>query len=269
MNETALAAVAAACESFYAGRDGSHSFDHARRVAATAASLARELGLPPADAFVVGAAAYAHDVADYKYARADAGGAVQSEGDAVRAVLRAAGVGDADTLEAVVYCVERVGYHAELAGGSGDGSVSGGSGSGTGGRGSGSGSGGSGGDARARLDTLAAVVQDADRLDAIGAVGIARAFSFGGARARALYDDPLEIVTSRDAARAPSAAAYVANSSARAGGAGASTVAHFHDKLLRLSSMMKTDPGRRLAAGRHKVLESFLEQLAAEVKGER
>lgn len=60
------------------------------------------------------------------------------------------------------------------------------------------------------------VVQDADRLDAIGAVGVARTFAFGGARGRALED----------------------------------TVAHFDEKLLRLEGMMKTEEGRRLARER-------------------
>ena len=70
-----------------------------------------------------------------------------------------------------------------------------------------------------------AIVQDADRLDAIGAIGIARCFTFGGAKkVRSIQD----------------------------------SVQHFRDKLLRLKGMMKTDTGRRMAATRSQRLEDFL-----------
>lgn len=89
----------------------------------------------------------------------------------------------------------------------------------------------------------AACVRDADRLDAIGAIGVARAFAFGGSRGRALHDP-----TGRDQA---------------------TTIAHFHDKLLLLKDMMCTRAGRRLAEGRDRYLRSFLDEFMAEWDGDR
>ena len=98
-------------------------------------------------------------------------------------------------------------------------------------------------------------VQDADRLDAIGAVGIGRAFAFGGSRGRPMYD-PTDIPTEM-----PDGAAYEARSG--------STVAHFYEKLLHLEAMMNTPSARALARRRHLFMEEFLEEFLAEWNGER
>ena len=90
-------------------------------------------------------------------------------------------------------------------------------------------------------------VQDADRLDAIGAVGIGRTFAFGGARSRAMYD--------------PAAA--------RGAGGGSDTLSHFYDKLLLIKDKMQTETGGALARYRHAVLEAFLEEFYAEIDGEK
>lgn len=74
------------------------------------------------------------------------------------------------------------------------------------------------------------IVQDADRLDAIGAVGIARTFAYGGAHGRSLEE----------------------------------SVKHFHEKLLLLKDMMNTETAKRLAADRHSFLKAFLRELEKE-----
>jgi uncharacterized protein len=90
-------------------------------------------------------------------------------------------------------------------------------------------------------DPLLWVIQDADRLDAIGAIGIARAFNYGGFRNNAIYiPDEVSLGNSR------------------------STIGHFYDKLLRLKEMMNTPTGRRLAEERHDYLEKYLEQFFCE-----
>lgn len=99
------------------------------------------------------------------------------------------------------------------------------------------------------------IVQDADRLDAIGAIGIARAFTYGGAKGLPLHDPEAE------PRRQMTAAEYR--------GQQAATVAHFHEKLLLLKDRMNTAPARRLAAHRHAVLEQFLAEFQAEWEGER
>ena len=98
-------------------------------------------------------------------------------------------------------------------------------------------------------------VQDADRLDAIGAVGIGRAFAFGGSRGRAMYD-PADIP-----GEMPDGTTYEARSG--------STVAHFYEKLLHLEAMMNTPTARALARRRHIFMETFLEEFLAEWDGKR
>lgn len=88
-----------------------------------------------------------------------------------------------------------------------------------------------------------ACVRDADRLDAIGAIGVARAFAYGGSHGRALHDP-----TNADAT---------------------TTIQHFYDKLLLLESMMATDAGRRAAHRRDAYLRGFLDEFLAEWDGER
>lgn len=98
------------------------------------------------------------------------------------------------------------------------------------------------------------VVQDADRLDAIGAIGVARAFAYGGHAGRALYDPGVPPV------QHDSFAAYKKNNGP--------TLNHFYEKLLLLKERMNTVAGRRLAERRHRFMEQFVAQFLAEWNGE-
>ena len=86
-------------------------------------------------------------------------------------------------------------------------------------------------------------VQDADRLDAIGAIGIGRAFAFGGSRGRRMYDPEGMDKTA--------------------------TVEHFYEKLFRLKDLMTTQTGKTLARQRDEFMHSFLEQFCEEAVGRR
>lgn len=101
------------------------------------------------------------------------------------------------------------------------------------------------------------IVQDADRLDAIGAIGIARCLTFGGARNKVLHNPILEYrkeLTKEE---------YQNNSD------NTTTIHHFYEKLLKLTDMMKTESGKRRAEGRHKVMEDFLTQFYDEWDGRK
>ena len=149
---------------------------------------------------VVDLGALLHDIADAKFYGGD-----EEEGPRrTAAYLRDQSV-EPETVEAVVYIVRQVSFRKGAA-----------------------------------ADTLElAVVQDADRLDALGAVGIARAFNYGGFKHQPLYD-PSDSSTP-------------------------STLRHFYDKLLLLKDRMNTATGKQLAIERHQFMEQYLAQFFREV----
>ncbi|GLY80080.1 HD domain-containing protein [Actinoallomurus sp. CA-142502] len=188
-----------------------HDWWHVERVRGLALLLGRREG---ADEYITELAALLHDVSDYKFNGGDL-----DEGSRVSYdLLRDLGESEA-CARSVAEVVRNVSF-------TGAGSVS-------------------------RMRTIEGmVVQDADRLDAMGAIGIARAFAYGAVKGEAMFDPD----------QAPHLHASEAEYLARDG----STINHFYEKLLLLKDRMNTESGRSFAERRHRVIEAFVHDFVAE-----
>ena len=107
----------------------------------------------------------------------------------------------------------------------------------------------------AKVDTIpssleAAIVQDADRLDAMGAIGIARTFAYGGHKNRLIYDPEVQ----------PQMHACFSDYQKST----APTINHFYEKLLLLKDRMNTETGQKIAVKRHRIMENYLEHFFQE-----
>lgn len=194
-----------------------HDFHHIHRVRVLALRIAPEAG---ADPFLVEMGALLHDIADPKLNDTpEAGLRVLGEfldGCALPPALRA-------RLEDVL---ERVSFGRELDGAGG---------------------------APAPKSPELQAVQDADRLDALGALGIARTFAYGGSRGHAMHDPDLPPREGLDQA------AYRNGRS--------TSVNHFHEKLFRLKGLLNTRTGKAIAEERHRFMAEFLDRFMAEWDG--
>jgi uncharacterized protein len=193
------------------GAEGGHDWQHTLRVWRNARRIAAE---EPVDGLVVELAALLHDIADSKFHDGDE----EIGPRTARAWLEQQSL-DAGRLDQVVRIVRNISFK----GGHSDGAF---------------------------FSPELAVVRDADRLDAMGAIGIARAFSYGGFKGRALYDPaiPPNPGMSKEEYKSSSAP----------------TINHFYEKLLLLRDRMHTATGRRLADERHRFMERYLEQFYRE-----
>ena len=99
------------------------------------------------------------------------------------------------------------------------------------------------------------VVQDEDRLYAIGAIGIARAFNYGGFKNRTLYD--------------PKIAPNTRMTTEEYKNSDSPTINHFYEKLFLLKDKMNTETGKQIAKERHRYMEGFISQFYAEWDGEK
>lgn len=196
------------------GDSSGHDWRHIERVRRTALAIGRAEG---ADLYVVELAALLHDVADWKFHDGDE----EIGPETAASWLRSLHV-DEETVAHVREIVATISFKGA-------------------------------GVPTPMRTREGEAVQDADRLDGIGAIGIARAFAYGGSRGLPMHDPEAEPFL------AASAEAYKAHRG--------STINHFPEKLLLLAGRMNTATGRRLARERHAFMERFLEQFHAEWDG--
>jgi uncharacterized protein len=206
-----LAQVEQLVKTKFTDQEGSHDWFHIDRVRRTALYLQSQEG---GEAELIELAALLHDYSDHKYN----GGDFEAGAKEVQHLLLSLGAAP-NLARQVAQIVQIVSYKgAKVA------------------------------DQNTTLEGQ--IVRDADRLDAIGAIGIARAFSYGGSRARALYD-PSIAPTLHD-----SKEAYAQDKG--------HTINHFYEKLLLLKDRMETPTAQKLAAQRHVVMEQFIAQFKQE-----
>lgn len=197
--------------------EGGHDWFHVERVYKNALHISKT---EKVDVFVVSLAALLHDIADSKFHDGD-----ETIGPRMaREFLFKIDV-DSTTIEKVVQIIRNVSFSKSL-------------------------------DPKHKYPSKELeVVQDADRLDAIGAIGIARCFNYGGFKDRKLYDPEIKpnLNLSKEEYR---------NSEAP-------TINHFYEKLLLLRDRMNTETGQRIAQERHHFMERYLDQFYDEWKGRK
>ncbi len=197
----------------FEGEATGHDWWHIVRVVNTAKQIAVEEG---ANSFIVELSALLHDVGDHKfYKEKDAAEKLISE------MLDNAGVSE-ELKNQVLEIVSNVSYK--------------------------------GANVETRPTSLEGkVVQDADRLDAIGAIGIARAFAYGGNKERLLYHPEQPPVMHNDFEAYKNDKGH--------------TINHFYEKLLLLKDRMQTKSGKEMAEERHQYMEGYLKQFYKEWEG--
>lgn len=197
------------------GEGSGHDWWHVYRVWQTSKVIAKK---EKADSFIVELAALLHDIADWKFQDGD-----ESVGPKIAGEwLTKQGVGD-KTIKIVQEAIEDVSFK------------------------------GAGVKKKVRSKE-GEVVQDADRLDAIGAIGIGRTFAYGGFKNREMHN--------------PDTKVHMAKNFEEYKAAGQTTINHFYEKLLLLKDLMNTKTAKKMAERRHQYMEGFLKEFFMEWKGQ-
>ena len=196
--------------------EGGHDFWHAYRVWKLSKKIAQEEG-ENVDMLVVELSALLHDIADTKFYNDEELGPKKA-----REFLQSIGVDD-ERVEHIVQIIKNISWKTKHE--------------------------------RKFNSKELQIVQDADRLDAMGAIGIARAFNYGGYKNRPLYDPEVE--------------PNLNNTYEEYKKAEGTTLNHFYEKLLLLKDKMNTKTGKKLAKHRHRVLHEFVDEFLAEWEGRR
>ncbi|PWI30077.1 phosphohydrolase [Flavobacteriaceae bacterium LYZ1037] len=197
--------------------EGGHDWFHILRVYKNALLISKK---EEVDGFVVQLGALLHDIADSKFHDGDETVGPKLAQDFLTRIHV-----EKDVIEHVVNIIENISYNSSLD------------------------------PSKTFKSPELDVVQDADRLDALGAIGIARTFNYGGFKNRALYNPDIlpDLNMSKDVYKKSTAP----------------TINHFYEKLLLLKDLMNTKTGKLIAEKRHEFMMLYLEQFYAEWEGEK
>lgn len=199
--------------------EGGHDWFHIERVYKNSLLIAKK---EPVDSFVVSLGALLHDIADSKFNNGD-----ETIGPKIAREFLFKLNADSAVIEHVIKIIEHISFKSSLA---------------------------SDNTKKFKSPELD-VVQDADRLDAIGAIGIARCFNYGGFKNRTLYNPEIkpQLNMTKEEYKASTAP----------------TINHFYEKLLLLKDKMNTKTGKHIASERHAYMLGFLNQFYSEWQGEK
>ena len=193
------------------GEATGHDWHHINRVV----NLAKHIQIKEGgDVTIIELSALLHDISDHKFN----GGKPDEGGKVAHALLIKLGC-DQQSADSVKYIVDNVSYK--------------------------------GANTKVEMDSLEGrIVQDADRLDAIGAIGIARTFAYGGNKNHSMYDPDLK------SEMHDSFEQYMKSET--------STINHFYEKLLLLKDRLNTDTAKEIGLHRHQYMEQFLDEFYGE-----
>ena len=198
------------------GEGSGHDWWHIYRVYNIAVNLVKDED-NKVDIFVIQLGALLHDIADWKFNDGD----TNVGAEVARNFLKSLNV-DYEIIEHVADIVKNISFK-----GAGE---------------------------KAQMKTLEGmIVQDADRLDAIGAIGIARAFAYGGHKNREMFNPDIKPQNHKT---------FEEYKNSRG-----TTINHFYEKLLLLKDLMNTESGRQYAQKRHKFMEEYLKEFYEEWEG--
>ena len=214
--EKIIAATIAFVKKELKNAEGGHDWFHIARVFKNSILISKD---EKVDVFVVSLAALLHDIADPKFYNGD-----ETVGPRVAIKFLKEQEVDEQIINHVVHIIKHISYKNSF------------------------------NTASKKFTSIELeVVQDADRLDAIGAIGIARCFNYGGFKNRALYDP--EIIPNLNMTKEQ----YKKSD--------APTINHFYEKLLLLKDKMNTASGKKIAVERHSFMETYLQQFYDEWDG--
>src|SRR5574344_635163 len=192
-----------------------HDYQHIKRVVNKFKKIYKNKDLSEEDKNIIISAALVHDLIDYKLVEN-----IEKEKSKLIEVLEESDYRE-NQIDEIIYIIENMSFSANI-------------------------------DGKKELSLLGQIVQDADRVDAIGAIGIARTFYYGGSKGNHMYDD-----LNKDQVRDLNKEEYLK---------GSTVIDHFYEKLLKIKDLMNTKEGLKIAEERHSFMQEYLDNFYNEVE---